>query len=74
MSFGITPPHVSGAAKPMQVRFFQERSLDALERTINAWLAQNPQREIVEIRQSVVAEGMTRGDREFIVSLWYIER
>jgi len=73
MSPALTPPRVALRA-PMRVRFFHERSLDALEGQINEWLAERPDREIVEIRQSVAIDaGRGMVDRELIVSVWYIE-
>lgn len=74
MEHNITPPRVR-IQRTMQVRFFQERNLEALQDTLNEWLAQRADREIVEIHQSVLAEpgGRAATDREVIVSVWYIE-
>jgi hypothetical protein len=55
----------------MQVRFFAEPDLAALETAINGWLAQSPRREIVDVRQSILPG--PDGGRELIVSIWYIE-
>ncbi|MCI0437182.1 MAG: hypothetical protein L0271_26630 [Gemmatimonadetes bacterium] len=64
-------PHISAEQRPLQVRFFQEPDVAALEAAINAWLQQAPRREIVDVRQSVLpAAG---GTRELIVSVWYID-
>lgn len=57
----------------MQVRFFRERSAQALEDAINAWLAERKEREIVEVRQSVWNERGSQGGDELIVSVWYID-
>ena len=68
------PPPVVPVRETMQVRFFHDRNLEALERAINQWLAERPNREIVEIRQSVATDPAGRGgDREVLVSIWYIE-
>ena len=49
----------------MQVRFFRSANIDELQRQLNTWLAEQPNREIVEVRQSA-------GD-EILISVWYIE-
>lgn len=58
----------------MQVRFFHERNLEALEKAINQWLSERSDREIVDIRQSVVGDPKSGSDREVVVSIWYLER
>ncbi|HEX6558631.1 MAG TPA: hypothetical protein VF021_04195 [Longimicrobiales bacterium] len=60
-------PQVSASKKPMQVRFFSGANVGDLQKEINAWLAQTPQREIVDVRQSV---GQGQG---ILVSVWYID-
>jgi hypothetical protein len=70
MNFGQFP-RVPADRHPMQVRFFQEPSIADLETAINNWLAVSPRREIVEIRQSVLA--LPTGARELILSIWYID-
>jgi len=69
MSFG--QPRIHTGREPVQVRFFQEPDVAALETAINAWLALRPRREIVDIRQSALP--LPGGAREIIVSIWYIE-
>lgn len=70
MGTGFTP-RVSSARKPMRVRFFHDRDLSALESVLNEWLAERPDREIAEIRQSVSTD--PDGGSHFVVSVWYIE-
>lgn len=71
--FRITPPRVS-TSKPIQVRFFRDRDLQALESAINEWLRERPDWEIVEICQTMTAEPAGRTDLgELVVSVWYIE-
>ncbi len=53
----------------LQVRFFVDSEIAPLESAINEWLTQNPRREIVQIRQSVIPGGQ-RSD--IIVSIWYV--
>jgi len=73
MDYRIAPPRVN-VRRPMQVRFFRDRDLAALEAAINAWLAERTDREIVEVRQSMTAEPAGRSDfGEVVVSIWYIE-
>ena len=72
MQAGSTTPMVpsrSGRAT-MKVRFFRDEELDGLQEEINRWLGERPDREIVEIRQSVVPAAEAR---EFVVSVWYVE-
>lgn len=64
MSPGFTP-NVPPASQAMQVRFFRSANIDELQRQLNAWLAEEPDREIVEVRQSAGAE--------ILISVWYIE-
>ncbi|HEX7049200.1 MAG TPA: hypothetical protein VF188_03225 [Longimicrobiales bacterium] len=72
MNIPITP-RVSPRAT-MRVRFFRERDLRTIERSINEWLAERADREIAEIRQSVVADTSGVGQvGEVLVSIWYIE-
>lgn len=53
--------------QPMQVRFFRERDIQALQDAVNKWLAERRDREIAHVRQSVGIEG------ELVVSVWYVE-
>jgi hypothetical protein len=55
----------------MQVRFFQEADIAAMEAAVNTWLALKARREIVEVHQSVLA--VPGGGRELIVSVWYLD-
>lgn len=64
-------PRVSSDHRPMQVRFFQEADIAAMEAAVNTWLALKPRREIVEVHQSVLA--VPGGGRELIVSVWYLD-
>ncbi|MBI4544148.1 MAG: hypothetical protein HY703_03005 [Gemmatimonadetes bacterium] len=57
----------------MQVRFFHGRELETLELALNTWLAERVDREIVDVRQSVIPATTGRGAAEFVVSVWYIE-
>jgi hypothetical protein len=57
--------------EPVQVRFFQEPDIAALESAINTWLSVRPRREIVDIRQSALP--VPGGGRDIIVSIWYID-
>ncbi len=75
MTFEIpSVPSHSGAGRAMQVKFFNERGLEALEKSVNAWLGARPQREIVEVRQSVIPGSGGAGDREIILSVWYLDQ
>lgn len=64
----ITPPRVP-IRSTMQVRFFRGPASDELERRINDFLAERPEREIVDVRQSVASGG---GDPEVLVSVWFV--
>jgi hypothetical protein len=63
MSPGFTP-RVPPSKQAMQVRFFRSADIAELQRQLNAWLAEQPDREIVEVRQSAGAE--------ILISVWYI--
>lgn len=67
---GFNVPNIQPTTRPMQVRYFREPDLDALEATINAWLADHPRCEIAEVLQSPVPTAA--GSTELIVSVWYI--
>ncbi len=67
MSFGFTP-HVPANARPMQVKFFRAQSLEELQNSINRWLSENAQREVVDVRQSVFEAASS-----VLVSVWYVE-
>jgi hypothetical protein len=68
---GFNAPNIQPTTRPMQVRFFRETELAALESAVNVWLSDHPRYEIAEVRQSPIptADGST----ELIVSVWYIE-
>lgn len=66
---GFAVPRVPHGQKPVQVRFFQDLDLAQLEAEINAWLAEDARREIVEIRQST---GGQHG-RDILISVWYVQ-
>jgi hypothetical protein len=68
MGFAIVP-RVPHGARPIQVRFFQEADLAQLETEINAWLAEDARREIVDIRQSIGGQNA----RDILVSVWYVK-
>lgn len=76
MHTGAVPPLVPGRSgrATMQVRFFRNRDLAALQQEINVWLGDRPDREIVEVAQSVrqPSEGGA-GTDELIVSVWYVQ-
>lgn len=57
-------PNVPVSSQAMQVRFFRSADIAELQRQLNAWLAEKPDREIVEVRQSAGAE--------ILISVWYI--
>jgi hypothetical protein len=68
MTFGTPRMHQE---RQMQVRFFQETDIAELETAINNWLAVRPRREIVNVLQSsLYGPG---GQREILVSVWYVE-
>ena len=58
-------PQVSASKKAMQVRFFHNQSLEELQRQVNDWLAEQPHREIAEIKQSV--------GQAILISIWYMD-
>lgn len=64
MSVGFTP-YVAPSRKAMQVRFFLSAKPEELQRDVNAWLAEHPNREIVDVRQSL--------GNFILISVWYIE-
>lgn len=67
MAFAIVP-RVSHGARPVQVRFFQDPDLAQLETEINAWLAEDSRREIVDVCQSV-----GQSSRDILISVWYVK-
>jgi hypothetical protein len=62
-------PRVPHGQKAVQVRFFQDLDLAQLEAEINAWLAEDTRREIVDVRQSLGGQHA----REILVSVWYVQ-
>lgn len=68
-------PHVRSTPSPIQVRFFRANDLDELEEILNTWLGERPDREIVHVRQSVIAGSreLGRDAPVLVVSVWYVE-
>jgi hypothetical protein len=68
MGFAIVP-RVPHGARPVQVRFFQDLDVAQIETEINAWLAEDSRREIVDVRQSIGGQN----GRDILVSVWYVK-
>jgi hypothetical protein len=69
MTLGFTPR--TRADEPsLRVRFFRGREVAELESQINAWLAEQRRREVVDVRQSIVPDG---GGGEVLISVWYVD-
>jgi hypothetical protein len=69
MTLGFTP-RTRAEEPPLQVRFFRARDVSELESQINAWLAEQRKREVVDVRQSTVPDG---GGAEVLISVWYVD-
>jgi hypothetical protein len=68
MAFG--PPSIKPATRPMQVQFFRDTDLAALQDEINDWLAKHPRAEVADVRQTPVVKA---GETEIVISVWYID-